>query len=118
MYQVKPLQRSLRPARHAGVSEEAFRRMGLADAWPSGVNTIFDTDLPGDATIMACLADPDCAVLFSSDTASLACPPLVSRPLKDAPPYLVGAYFRTDAPRAVEDFVAYVAERYGQAAKE
>ena len=61
---------------------------------------------------MACLADPSCAVLFSSDTASLACPPLVSRPLKDAPPYLVGAYFRTDAPRAVGDFVTYVAERY------
>ena len=97
---------------YAGVSEEAFRRMGLADEWPAGVDTVFDTDLPGDAPIMACLADPSCAVLFSSDTASLACPPLVSRPLKDAPPYLVGAYFRTDAPRAVGDFVTYVAERY------
>lgn len=102
---------------YAGVSRATFERMGLADAWPPSTELVFDTDLPGDAAIMACLADPDCMALFSSDTASLACPPLVARPLEDTPPYLVGAYFRTDAPQRVADFVDYVSEHYHQVAE-
>lgn len=79
--------------------------------WPRDVDIVSEA-ISGEETIMKCLGDPNWAALFSSDTAAPACPPLIARKLKDAPPFPVGAFFRKDADSVITDFIAFIHHGY------